>query len=977
MARRKKKALNKDIRVEIRKSLGRYISIFLIVALGVAFFSGLRSTESDMRYTGDAFADRNNQMDLRVISTMGLTDDDVEALSKLDGVSGVEPGYMKDVLTNQNETDYVVELLSMPDQINQIQVTEGRLPEKENECLLDNRLKKAFEVAVGDTISFTSGTDTALDEDLTQTTYTVTGFGDSPLFIGIERGSSMVGSGQINGFAIVQPTVFTQDYYTQIFLTVADAYDEIEFTDAYMDAVRPVQERVEAIEDERCQARYDEVTKEPKNKLSDAKTSWQEEKDNADSELSDARTKLDDAWKQLDDAKTKLASGREEYQKTYDETVAKLTAQQQQLDAGKAMMSEEQITQAQSQIDAAYAALDEAKTQLDESEQQIKENEEELNKQETTYEENKKEAEQKLSDAWAEIEDGQKELDEIELPIWQVTNREGLPGYTDYGSNAERMGAIGKVFPAIFFLVAALVALTAITRMVEEQRTLIGTYKALGYSKASIAKKYLLYALSATLGGSIVGVLIGEKLFPFIVIVAYRLMYTSLLTLVIPYNWYYAIMSTALAVLSVTLAAMAACYRELSAEPAVLMRPIAPKPGKRVLLERIGFIWKHLSFSQKNTFRNLFRYKKRLLMTVFGIGCTTGLMVVGFGLKDSIMNIASLQYDNIQLYDAMAALNTDETDKLEDADDKLNHIFASESGIEEYAEVSMKSMDVSAGDTVRTAYTVVCKDASALESMQVFQSRTTKEKYELTDDGVILSEQMAEALGVGEGDYVSITSGDNAPVRVVVSHIMENYLMHYVYMTEGYYEKAFGEAPEYNMYWLKLNKDGVANEDALGKNLMDHDEILTVTYVSSTREMIDNMLKSLYVVVIVLVISASLLAFVVIYNLNNINISERRRELATIKLLGFYDSEVAMYVYRENIWLTILGAFAGIFIGKALHGFIIQTVQVNQVMFGHDVSVPSCIYSMVLAFIFSMAVNAVMYFQLKKIDMIESLKSVE
>lgn len=977
MARRKKKALNKDIRVEVRKSLGRYISIFLIVALGVAFFSGLRSTESDMRYTGDAFADRNNQMDLRVISTMGLTDDDVEALSKLDGVSGVEPGYMKDVLTNQNETDYVVELLSMPDQINQIQVTEGRLPEKENECLLDNRLKKAFEVAVGDTISFTSGTDTALDEDLTQTTYTVTGFGDSPLFIGIERGSSMVGSGQINGFAIVQPTVFTQDYYTQIFLTVADAYDEIAFTDAYMDAVRPVQERVEAIEDERCQARYDEVTKEPKNKLSDAKTSWQEEKDNADSELSDARTKLDDAWKQLDDAKTKLASGREEYQKTYDETVAKLTARQQQLDAGKAMMSEEQITQAQSQIDAAYAALGEAKTQLDESEQQIKENEEELNKQETTYEENKKEAEQKLSDAWAEIEDGQKELDEIELPIWQVTNREGLPGYTDYGSNAERMGAIGKVFPAIFFLVAALVALTAITRMVEEQRTLIGTYKALGYSKASIAKKYLLYALSATLGGSIVGVLIGEKLFPFIVIVAYRLMYTSLLTLVIPYNWYYAIMSTALAVLSVTLAAMAACYRELSAEPAVLMRPIAPKPGKRVLLERIGFIWKHLSFSQKNTFRNLFRYKKRLLMTVFGIGCTTGLMVVGFGLKDSIMNIASLQYDNIQLYDAMAALNTDETDKLEDADDKLNHIFASESGIEEYAEVSMKSMDVSAGDTVRTAYTVVCKDASALESMQVFQSRTTKEKYELTDDGVILSEQMAEALGVGEGDYVSITSGDNAPVRVVVSHIMENYLMHYVYMTEGYYEKAFGEAPEYNMYWLKLNKDGVANEDALGKNLMDHDEILTVTYVSSTREMIDNMLKSLYVVVIVLVISASLLAFVVIYNLNNINISERRRELATIKLLGFYDSEVAMYVYRENIWLTILGAFAGIFIGKALHGFIIQTVQVNQVMFGHDVSVPSCIYSMVLAFIFSMAVNAVMYFQLKKIDMIESLKSVE
>lgn len=289
MAKRTKKALNKDIRVEVRKSLGRYISIFLIVALGVSFFSGLRSTENDMRYTGDAFADRSNLMDLRVISTMGLTDDDVDALSQVDGISGVEPGYMKDVLTNQNETDYVVELLSMPDKMNQIQVTEGRLPETENECLLDNRLKKAFEVAVGDTITFSSGTDTALDEDLTETTYTVTGFGDSPLFIGIERGSSMIGSGQINGFAIVQPTVFTQDYYTQIYLTVGNAYDQIAFTDAYMDVVEPVQERVEALEKERCQARYNEVTEEPRQELADAKTSWQEEKDKADSELADLK----------------------------------------------------------------------------------------------------------------------------------------------------------------------------------------------------------------------------------------------------------------------------------------------------------------------------------------------------------------------------------------------------------------------------------------------------------------------------------------------------------------------------------------------------------------------------------------------------------------------------------------------------------------------------------------------------------------
>lgn len=972
-----KKALNKDIRAEIKKSLGRYISIFLIVALGVSFFSGLRSTESDMRYTADAFAAEQNLMDIRVISTMGLTDDDVSALTNVEGISDAEPSYMKDVLTNQNDTDYVVELMSLPQRMNKIQVTEGRLPEKENECLLDNRLKKAFEVEIGDTISFTSGTDTPLDEDLAQTEYTVTGFGDSPLFISIERGSSMIGSGQINGFAIVLPEVFSQDYYTQIYLTSSDASEKTAFTDAYTQTAEQLQERVEAIEKERCQARYDEVTKEPRQELEDAKTTWQEEKEKADSELSDARTQLDDAWEQLEGAKEQLSQGRLDYEANYESTVSQLTEQQAQLDAGKAMMSEEQITQAQSQIDAAYAALEEAKNTLDQSEEQIKENEAELQKQEETYEQSVADANQQLDDAWAKIEDGQKELDDIEVPTWQVITRDGLPGYSDYGSNAERMGAIGKVFPAIFFLVAALVALTAITRMVEEQRTLIGTYKALGYSKVAIARKYLVYALSATLGGSIVGVLIGEKLFPFIIIISYRIMYTPLLTLEIPYNWYYAVMSTAIAVLSVTLAAMAACYKELSAQPAVLMRPVSPKPGKRVFLEKIGFIWKRLSFSQKNTFRNLFRYKKRLIMTVFGIGCTTGLMVVGFGLKDSIMNIASLQYDNIQLYDAMASLNTDEIDASDEDSQKLEQIFKEESKIENFARVSMKSMDISSGSNIRTAYTVVCKDANALESMQVFQSRTTKQVYELTDDGVIITEQMAEALGVGEGDTISITSGDNAPAEAVVSHVMENYLMHYVYMTEAYYQKIFSDTPEYDMYWLKLTKEGRADEDAVGRRLMEHDEILTVTYVSSTREMIDNMLKSLYIIVIVLVISASLLAFIVIYNLNNINISERRRELATIKLLGFYDFEVAQYVYRENIWLTVFGAFVGIFIGKVLHRFVIQTVQVNQVMFGLDVSVPSYIYSMVLAFVFSMAVNAIMYFQLKKIDMIESLKSVE
>lgn len=969
-----KKALNKDIRVEIRKNLGRFISIFMIVALGVSFFSGLRSTETDMRYTGDAFADNQQLMDIRVISTMGLTDADLEALSDVEGVDRAEPSYMKDVLITQSDSDYVVELLPMPDQLNQIQVTEGRLPREKDECLLDNRLTKAFDIGIGDTITFFSGTDTPLSEDLELDTYTVVGFGDSPLFISIERGSTTIGSGQINGFAIVSEDVFLQDYYTQIYLTVKDAYDLTAFTDPYTQAVDAVLERVEALENERCQARYDEVTEEPRKELEDGEETYRQQKADAEKELADARSQLDDGWAQLDEGKVQLEEAWAEYQTGYETADAQLTQQQAQLDAGKAMMSEDQILQAQAQIDAGYAQLEEGRAALEASQAQLDETEQTLKEQEAAYESSKEEAEQKLADARKELDDGWEELNRVEVPTWMIIDRDSLPGYTDYGSNAERMGAIGKVFPAIFFLVAALVALTAITRMVEEQRTLIGTYKALGYSKGAIARKYLVYALSATLGGSIAGVLVGEKLFPFVIIISYRIMYTPLLTLEIPYNWYYALLSTGLAVFSVTVSALAACYKELAAQPAVLMRPVAPRPGKRVFLERIGILWKHLSFSQKNTFRNLFRYKKRLVMTIFGIGCTTGLMVVGFGLKDSIMNIASLQYDNIQLYDAMVSLDTDASQQEQE---RLEERLAQEEEIEIYSLVGMKSMDVSSGSNVRTAYTVICRDAAALDLMMIFRDRESDRKFELSDDGVIITEQMADALGVQEGDTILLTSGEDAPLTAVVSHVMENYLMHYVYMTETYYEEISGENPDYNMYWLRLTGEGRKAEIELGQRLMEEDAVLTVSYVSSTREMIDGMLQSLYIIVIVLVISASLLAFVVIYNLNNINISERRRELATIKLLGFYDSEVAQYVYRENVYLTLLGAVAGIFIGKVLHSFIIDTIQVNQVMFGRDVTAESYLFSILLAIVFSAAVNAVMYFQLKKIDMIESLKSVE
>ena len=959
-----RKALRKDLRMEVRRNRGRYLSIFLIVALGVAFFSGLRASESDMRYTADGFADSCSLMDVRVVSTMGLTDDDLEALSSLPGVETAEASNMKYVLTTKNDTDYVIELTAMPQQLNTIQLTEGRMPETAGECIADNRLKKNG-YALGDTIEVRDGEDGDLSDCLTEISFEIVGFGDSPMYLGLERGSATIGSGQVSGFAVVQPEVFDQDYYTQIFLTASGAADEISFTDAYTEIAQALKRDAEALEEERCQARYDEILKEAREPLEEAQAEYDEQKEKADRELADARTQLDDGWAQLEEAKAQAAdqqSRLEDGQAQLEEKEKELASSRSQLDGIEA-----QLAQSRSEIEEGFAQLEEARAKLDETQA-------ELNEKEQEYADSKAEAESELADAKKQLEDGWEELNDIKLPEWYVTDRDDLPGYTDYGSNAERIGAIGKVFPAIFFLVAALVALTAVTRMVEEQRTQIGTYKALGYSKKDIIFKYLSYALSAALGGSVAGVLVGEKLFPFVIIISYRIMYTPLLNVIIPYNMEYAVLSILLAVVSIGAATLAACSHALSASPAVLMRPVAPKPGKRVFLERIGILWKHLSFSQKATLRNLFRYKKRFVMTVFGIGCCCGLMVVGFGLKDSIMNIASIQYDNIQLYDAMVSTQEDMTEAEQE---ELEQKLAGEEGVRASVRVMMKSMDASTDSAVRTAYVVVAEDVEALEEMMVFRSRETHETYHLEDAGVVISEQLSGALDVKENDSFTLRFGDTKLVHPTVLRVAENYLMHYIYMTEAEYEALFGEKPEYNMYWLDLTQEGKLTEEELGQELMDLSGVLTVTYVSSTRNMIENMLDSLYIIVIVLVISASLLAFVVIYNLNNINISERRRELATIKLLGFYDMEVAGYVYRENIYLTLIGAVAGLGIGKLLHSFVINTIEVNQVMFGRQVSAMSYFWCIVLTIVFSAFVNFVMYFQLKKIDMVESLKSVD
>lgn len=1284
------KALHKDFWMEIRKSKARFISIFLIVALGVAFFSGIQASSPDMRYSGDAYYEAAKLMDLKIQGTLGLTQRDVKAVSDIDGVELAEGSYSTDVMSGEDDARKVLHLESISSNFNLLTADEGRIPEKSGEIFLDKPFAKNRGYKIGDTISVSEDGDSEL---LKKTTYTVVGIGSSPLYISFNRGNTTLGSGEVSGFGYILPEDFEQEAFTQIYIMVHESGDVISYTDAYDNLIRKIQKRVEGIEKEQCSLRYEEIVAEANEKLNDARKELEDGKKESEEKLGDAKKKLDDGqkkyedgkkeyedgkqqlsdakkeltdgkqqladgrkqiedgWSQLNSAKqqvedglsqlnaarsqladseaqinekqseltagyeqltaakqqvsdgeaqlreaektleskqSELDSGREQLEKgknTIKETKAALTGQKEQCEAGLVQVSEgesqissseealsgqqaqldeltsqkealssqaaelqtqydagaeagkteeelaelstqiqtlngqisameEQINAGQAQIDGAQAeltakkselaqtraelesslgqinegfsqikeqeetlsgteaqlnegqeeldkgkkeletkkaelsaakeeiaanqaTLDDGQSQLDsaraqlssgrqqleekqaqlnagqaeiqantekltssqaeldvneqkllDGEKEIRENEQKLKDAKKDledakkklsdgkkeYQDGKKEADDKIAEAQQKIEDAQKEVDDIETPEWIVTDRNDLPEYSDFGDNAERLKNIGKVFPMIFFLVAALISLTTMTRMVEEQRTQIGTMKALGYGKASIASKYLSYAFLATVGGSIAGVLFGEKVLPFIIIQAYGIMYWNIGDhMQLDYELQYALIASGAAVICTMGATLFSCAKTLAETPASLMRPPAPKEGKRILIERISFIWKHLSFSWKSSMRNLFRYKKRLFMTIFGIAGSMGLMLVGFGLYDSIMDIAILQYDQIQHYDAMVINDEDATDSQEK---DLLKFLDGNSEIDHYTRVQLTKMTAPKEKGSVSIYVYVPENTENFKEDVTLRDRKSHEQYELTDDGAVICEKTASLIGVKAGDKITLEK-DNRKYKVKITAVTENYMGHYVYMTPSCYEKTFGEKPEYSSTVYTMKEDAESDLETLGNAILKYPAALSISYTSSTAGQVERMLGSLGAVIWVLIISAGMLAFVVLYNLNNINITERQRELATLKVLGFYDGEVSQYVFRENILLSFIGILAGAVFGIFLHRYVITTVEVDAVMFGRNIKPISFVYSGIITFGFSMFVNMVMHFKLKKINMVESLKSVE
>lgn len=1209
----------------VRQTMSRFLAIFAIVALGVGFLAGLLATTPDMRYSGDKYFDDTKLFDVRVMSDLGLSEDDIEAIRDVEGVEEVMPAWSTDVMVDTPNGDSVVTRIhSLPlDQIeekepenylNRVEVVEGRLPVKEDECVVEQGTLTSESFSVGDTLTVSQDNE-GVDDTLARREFKVVGVVRSSYYFSLEREPASVGNGTLGLVMYVGSENFVQDVYTVAYLTVAGAAEKDSLLDEYDDVVDDVVDRIEDISDARCEIRYNEVKTEAQQELDDARAEYEEKKADAEQQLADAEQELDDGRAEiesgekeladaknqiesgekeleqnretlpdtlnqekdkltqakeslidakakyedgvkeledkeqaLEDAKTQLESGRQqlelleaaldeaekalpaleqqyqaletaaqtaeqeaqeahassniadlqaaesEAKSVYDaaqstragleeqlagmspddpayadvqqqlaeaqaaeetarqayETAQQATQTEQarldQLDAaasaarsqadsakqiydtaeeqvnnGRSQLesskqelaaNEQKIKDGEAQLTAGKAQLEEAKKQITEAEKLIAAGETELSlapglaqlefekaqqkldaaqeqydegvaalddakKQleegESEYQTKKADAETELADAEQQLDDAQKTIDELEVPEWYVLTRDTNVSFASFESNVQKVDAIAKVFPVFFFLVAALVALTTMTRMVEEERLEIGTMKALGYTKRAIMLKYILYAMTASIVGCVVGLTVGFRLFPTVIWNAYSMMY-NLPDLYCQFNVKYAVISSVAAIACTLLATLNAGWATLKETPAQLMLPKAPKAGKRILLERIPMVWKRMKFTYKVTARNLFRYKKRFFMTVVGIAGCTALLVTGFGLHDSISDIVYKQFGEVFTYDVSISLKS-ETALNED---EMQEILNDPELVDSYMAVHQEQSTNSIGTDSFTTYLLVPQTMADLPQFVDLHTRKGSNPVDVPGEGeVVITEKMSQRMSVDVGDTVELENNDGQTAGFAVSGIVENYVENYVYMTADTYENGFGQTPEFNAVYARAADSSQEGRDALSEALLGTEGVSSVSFTEDLKETFSNMLEKIDTIVVVLVVSAGVLAFVVLYNLTNINITERVKEIATIKVLGFYDKEVSAYVYRESIALSIIGTLAGLVLGVFLHIFVIRTAEVDAVMFGRSIKVMSYVYSAVLTMVFSCLVNLVMHRKLKAISMVESMKAPE
>lgn len=1055
---------------EIKKSFGRYFAILAIIALGVAFFSGLKITQSVMVHSADVYLKDLQFYDYRLVSTLGFTEENVEALAEKEDVRAAEGAISAEVLyKDAGENERVIKMHSITEKVNKLKLVAGEMPQSADECVVDSVLFS--EDAIGSKLVLSENNTTDDLDKFAYKEYTITGLVQSPCYIQFERGNTSIGNGRISGFAYILKDGFAVDYDTEIYIKFDEDYDIYsDEYDSYMDAKEA---DWEAYTKEQADIRYEKIVKDAQDELDEKKEELEEKRAEAEAELesakqqlTDGETEISDGKNQIASAKTELSAKASELQSGKDALSSKaaelesasqqisgqesalaakkaeyeqglnaylaakqqVTDQRNSLEAAKAQLmentpgyeemlaqieagltevagaeaelnaknaeleaaagqlssAESQLAAAKQQIEdgknalaAAEAELTDGENQLAAAKEQIEEKEDQLEAAKTEladgllqYQEKQSEFDEQMQDADDQIADAQSKIDEIEKPETYVLDRNTNVGYVCLKNDSGVVKGIANVFPVFFFLVAALICMTTMNRMVEEQRTQIGVLKALGFSEGKIMGKYLFYSGSAAISGTLIGYVLGIHFFPLVIITAYGIVYKM--------GGIYYVSDLPLALVSLTVAVLCSvgttwlsCHKELKEVAADLMRPKAPKAGKRVFLEHVPFIWKRLKFLQKVSVRNIVRYKKRFFMMVIGISGCTALLVMGFGVRDSVVAVADQQYEEIQLYNIGVTLKDGKMPGEADLK-SLDSVLEKENAAGMYA--MEKTIDLVTDKGTKSIHMVAVENPDEVGD---FISLHTKKQEPIAypkEGEAVLSKKVAETYAVKKGDTILLRDSDNNEMHLKVTGICENHIYNYVYIAPESYEKQIGDVVFKNVYVRLPDASDIHEVSAA---LMKADGVTAVTVNSDMLSRISQMMSCMNYIVIIIIICAGALAFIVLYNLNNINITERVREIATIKVLGFYPKETASYVFRENMVLTAIGCGLGLILGKWFHRFVMGEIQIDMVSFNVQINAVSYLFSVLLTMGFAWIVNCMMTGKLERINMAESLKSID
>lgn len=1012
----------------LSKTKSRFISIFVITLIGSAFFAGLRLSPGIMNISTDRYLDNQQYADLTLIPTYGITKDDIEEIRKIDGVEAVEGIYFFDAQIQDGKDYDGMVVYSYSDQFNLPYLVDGRLIKNENECLIDYQYKLSRNLELNDTIQ--------LSNDNGEQTLTIVGFvKDARQILYYKRGTNTYGNGTSQGFVIMHPNVAKDlalnkdlvdllghnDFYNEALIKVFDADDMILFNDDYDELLNRVEVDIAEVMGIRLNKTYQELIKDKKALLEGPLKEYEDGLKKYENGKIEFETSISEAELQLIEGKIAVLEGRKqlveaqgqfsgmddeisgiignfqsELNGLYDElTNIKEKVNDPEFDLDNIEIPESEIMEGinntlddlsgkllklndgldqMNALASGLLQLQNAQLQLDKADLEITIGEQTLALQKELGLQELEKAKIQLDEAKVLLDEAQAQIDLIPKATYYLLDQNMNEGVASFASDSDRIGVIGQTFPLMFYLVAALVCLTTMTRMVEEQRSQSGTLRALGYTRFMIIMQYVIYAIVPTFLGSFIGYFIGTYLFPYIIYLLYtKLMYDVPVKMVYYVDYELMFISILMAVVVTLVATLFSCVKEMSHVPAILMRPRAPKIGKRILLERIDFIWKRFSFNQKVTMRNIFRYKKRFLMSVIGIAGCSGLILAGFGIQYSILDMSVYQYEELTLYDG--SLNYKQTYSLDETLELRDDIKKNKDVTEILFTSQNNGVAFNESESIETSI-FVPSSASKLDRFIVIRDHQTKEVLSLDDSGAVVTQKLCEMLGVTVGDTIQFSINDHT-YECVVAAINENYIAHTIYMSEAYAKTVLNKDVQYNSACFNIDDSTEELENQIGHQLMKLDNVASVSFMRYAGGAIVKQLKSVTIVTYLLIVCAALLAFVVLYNLTNININERITEIATIKVLGFRDKEVYDYVFRENILLSMIGTLLGLVFGYFLHHHIMSAVEVPLIMFVRQIKWVSYIYAIVLTMVFTFVINRFMRRVLDHVDMVSSLKSIE